>query len=530
MKRLFSFLFIIPLVYSCSVAQSPSKYANLITEESSKNHLTILASKEYEGRGTGQKGGKMAAEYIANEFKNYGLKPIVNGNSYYQPLSLVRSIYNAELFDILGKKLIFGKDFSIQGDNKFQSYNTNEIIFVGYGIQDEKYNELKNIDVKNKIIFFINEDEPIDDKGNSIITGKSSKSNWSTSRFKRIQELSKLNPKMIITTSSTAASTIKRFNNRNLTGQVFLSTEKNSDTKPIQNIPVITILPEIADQILAKANSSISDFKITASKGVQTPFAIKAELNASIGMQLDNLSDPNVIGFLEGTDKKDEIVVIGGHYDHDGILPDGTIFPGADDNGSGTVGVLELAKAFAKAKSEGKGSKRSILFIAFAAEEKGLLGSTFYSENPILPLNKTVACINVDMIGRIDDMHLEGDPNYIHVIGVNKLSTDLKPIVESANKDYNLNLDYGYDHPDEPMRLYYRSDHYNFAKHGIPSLFFFSGLHPHYHTTEDTFDKINFPIMVKREKLIFNVAWDIANRDKKLIVDLSLEDAKGSGR
>jgi Zn-dependent M28 family amino/carboxypeptidase len=134
------------------------------------------------------------------------------------------------------------------------------------------------------------------------------------------------------------------------------------------------------------------------------------------------------------------------------------------------------------------------------------------------------------MIGRIDDKHLNGDHNYIHVIGVNKLSTDLKPIVEKANAETKMKLDYDYDHPEEPMRLYYRSDHYNFAKNGIPSLFFFSGLHPHYHTPEDTVDKIDFPMMVKRERLIFFTAWEIANRDKKPVVDMSLEEAQGTGR
>src|SRR5690606_2094067 len=276
--------------------------------------------------------------------------------------------------------------------------------------------------------------------------------------------------------------------------------------------------------------TSLEQFKAKTLTSPEPAKTIKVGINAEMGVKREKLDDPNVLGYLEGSDVKDEVIVVCGHWDHDGILPNGTIFPGADDNGSGTVAVVELAKAFAKAKKDGKGPRRSILFIALAAEEKGLLGSQFYVENPIIPLEKTVACINIDMLGRIDDKHLNGDHNYVHVIGTNKLSTDLKPIVEKANKDINLILDYDYDRPDEPMRLYYRSDHYNFAKNGIPSLFFFSGLHPHYHTPEDTVDKIDFPMMVKRERLIFNVAWDLANRDTKPVVDLPLEDAKGTGR
>ncbi|HMR20125.1 MAG TPA: M28 family peptidase, partial [Sphingobacterium sp.] len=273
---------------------------------------------------------------------------------------------------------------------------------------------------------------------------------------------------------------------------------------------------------LKPSQLSLQQFKNRANRATTTMRAttVATNLSAKMGILSEKLDDPNVLGLVEGTDLKDEIVVICGHYDHDGILPDSTFFPGADDNGSGTVAVLELAQAFAQAKKDGYGPRRSILFIGLAAEEKGLLGSKYYAENPILPLANTVACINIDMIGRIDDMHLNGNHNYIHVIGVNKLSTELKPIVEKANKDIGLELDYSYDRPNEPMRLYYRSDHYNFAKKGIPSLFFFSGLHPHYHTPEDTVDKIDFPMMVKREKLIFHTAWDIANRDTRLKVDL----------
>lgn len=528
MRKLFSLLFILPYAYSCSLAQAPSKYANLITEESSKAHLTILASKEFEGRGTGQEGGKKTVKYITEQFQSYGLKPIVNG-SYHQPLSLVRVAYNVESFRLGDQNFVYGQDFFVQGDNSAQSIQADEIIFVGYGIQDEKYNELKGVDVTGKVILLVNEGEPVDASGNSIITGTSTKSTWTSGRFKRIQELTKLNPKLILAASSQNDEMIKRIGGRSLMGRVQLDkgTAANNST---QAAPVVLVNTAMANQLLAKIGTSLEQFKAKTLTSPEPAKTIKVGINAEMGVKREKLDDPNVLGYLEGSDLKDEVIVVCGHWDHDGILPNGTIFPGADDNGSGTVAVVELAKAFAKAKKDGKGPRRSILFIALAAEEKGLLGSQFYVENPIIPLEKTVACINIDMLGRIDDKHLNGDHNYVHVIGTNKLSTDLKPIVEKANKDINLILDYDYDRPDEPMRLYYRSDHYNFAKNGIPSLFFFSGLHPHYHTPEDTVDKIDFPMMVKRERLIFNVAWDLANRDTKPVVDLPLEDAKGTGR
>lgn len=528
MKKILSLLFILPVAYSCSVAQNPSKYANAITEESAKTHLTILASKEFAGRGTNQEGGQKTVKYVADQFQSFGLTPLING-SYYQPVALVQVAYKVDSFTLGNQELVYGKDFYVQGDNSNATFSADEIVFLGYGIQDEKYNELKNVDIAGKVVLIINEGEPLDANGNSIITGTSSKSAWSSSRFKRLQEIMKLNPKLILAASSQNEEMIKRMNNRGMMGRVALD-KGNTNSNSRNTVPVVHIKSALADQLLTSANTTVEKFKAQTSTQPTQPHIIKSDLNAKMGVKSEKFSDPNVIGYLEGTDLKEEVIVVCGHWDHDGILPDGTFFPGADDNGSGTVAVVEIAKAFAQAKKEGKGPRRSILFIALAAEEKGLLGSEYYVENPIFPLTKTVACINIDMIGRIDDKHLNGDHNYIHVIGVNKLSTDLKPIVEKANSAIEMKLDYAYDHPEEPMRLYYRSDHYNFAKNGIPSLFFFSGLHPHYHTPEDTVDKIDFPMMVKREKLIFNTTWEIANRDKKPVVDMPLEDAKGSGR
>lgn len=519
MRKLFSILFIIPVLYSCSLAQVQKKYADLITEESSRKHLTILASNEFEGRGTGQEGGRKAANYIADHFKSYGLKPIVDDNSFFQPVSLVRVGYSVKNLTLEQNDLIDGKDFYIQGDNNLAKFSSQEIVFIGYGLQHSNYDELKAIDIKDKVVLIVNEGEPIDEHGNSLLTGQKSKSEWSSSRFKRIQELVKLQPKLVLATSSQVADMLSRMKERPPAGRI--SLDKGGSKRIVtQPIPIVNVTEQVANQMLSKVNSSLATFKDLANRGVQKPIIIKTTLEAEMGVTEDKLDDPNVLGLLEGSDLKHEIVVVCGHYDHDGILPDGTFFPGADDNGSGTVAVLELARAFSTAKKDGKGPRRSILFIGLAAEEKGLLGSKFYVENPILPLENTVACINIDMIGRIDNKHLNGDHNYIHAIGLDKLSSELQHVTEKANKEFvQIKLDYSYNAPDEPMRLYYRSDHYNFAEKGIPSAFFFSGLHPHYHTPDDTVDKIDFPMMVKREKLIFYTTWEIANRDKRLVVD-----------
>lgn len=319
---------------------------------------------------------------------------------------------------------------------------------------------------------------------------------------------------MILATGDYVDQNMERFGKR-ITGGRYTLDDGNNEVSGTSKAPVINISTKLANEILAKHNTSLEQ-----QKNNPATFIIPTKVEAEMGVTKEKLTDPNILGLLEGSDLKDEIVVIVGHYDHDGILPDGTFFPGADDNGSGTVGVLELARVFAEAKKDGKGPRRSLLFIGLAAEEKGLLGSKFYVENPVFPLENTVACINMDMIGRIDDKHLNGNHNYIHAIGLDKLSSELKQITEGANNTYTqMELDYMYDDPKDPLRLYYRSDHYNFAEKGIPSAFFFSGLHPHYHTPEDTADKIDFPMMVKREKLVFHVTWEIANRNKRLPVD-----------
>ncbi|WP_284653432.1 M28 family metallopeptidase [Flavobacterium terrisoli] len=233
----------------------------------------------------------------------------------------------------------------------------------------------------------------------------------------------------------------------------------------------------------------------------------------------ENLGDSeNIWAFIEGSEKPEEIVVISAHYDHVGIKR-GEIYNGADDDGSGTVAIMEIAAAFQKAKNEGHGPKRSILILHVTGEEHGLHGSRFYSENPLFPLKNTVADVNIDMIGRRDDFHKDSN-NYVYVIGSDYLSSDLYNICENANKEFTqLTIDYKYNDKKDPNRFYYRSDHYNFAKNGIPSVFLFNGTHADYHKPGDEVSKIEFDALTKRTQYAFAIAWEIANRDKKLVVD-----------
>ncbi|WP_405566070.1 M28 family metallopeptidase [Polaribacter sp. Asnod6-C07] len=226
----------------------------------------------------------------------------------------------------------------------------------------------------------------------------------------------------------------------------------------------------------------------------------------------------NVLAFIKGTEKPDEIVVISAHLDHEGVK-DGVVYNGADDDGSGTVAILEIAEAFKMAADAGKGPKRSILFLHVTGEEKGLLGSKYYTENPIFPIANTVCDLNIDMIGRIDERHKE-NPNYVYLIGSDKLSTELHNLSEEINTKYtNISLDYKYNDEKDPNRFYYRSDHYNFAKHNVPIIFYFNGTHADYHKPSDTPDKINYELLENRTRLVFHTAWEVANKETRIIAD-----------
>ena len=224
----------------------------------------------------------------------------------------------------------------------------------------------------------------------------------------------------------------------------------------------------------------------------------------------------NVAAIIKGSKFPEEYIVISSHLDHIGIK-NGEINNGADDDGSGTVALLEIAEAFKMAADVGQGPKRSLIFLHVTGEEKGLLGSSYYAKNPLYPLTQTMTNLNVDMIGRTDPKREDKDPNYIYLIGSDRLSQDLHDISEATNTKYTqFKLDYTFNEEKDPNRFYYRSDHYNFAKNNIPVIFYFSGTHEDYHKPGDTPDKIMYDLLAKRTQLIFYTAWELANRTDKI--------------
>ena len=253
---------------------------------------------------------------------------------------------------------------------------------------------------------------------------------------------------------------------------------------------------------------------IAAAKGTEDYFQ-KMELT----IKGEAVSTENVVAIIEGSTMPEEYVVISSHLDHEGIKK-GEIYNGADDDGSGSVALLEIAEAFQKAAEAGKGPQRSVIFLHVSGEEKGLLGSKYYTDNPLYPLANTIANFNIDMVGRTDPKRDSENRNYIYLIGSDRLSTELHEISEAANKaTTNIELDYTFNAEDDPNRFYFRSDHYNFAKNNIPVIFYFNGTHADYHKPSDTVEKIEFDLLEERARLVFYTAWEVANRKDRIVVD-----------
>lgn len=472
-----------------SFAQAPAqvKYANTITVEDLTKHLTYLASDGMKGRDTGSEEGKIAANYLADFYKNLGLAAPVNG-SYFQTVPLVSNAYSKVTLQVGKSKLVENQDFVFIGDGNMAKASKADLVFLGL-VTDEN---LKKVDVKGKLVGLW----AVGTRSNDIIN-----------------TVMDAGAAGIVIVSMEGQANFDRIANRykSLAGKGRIGFDKATDQRPVFMVS--------SDKMGQLFGTPVETLKEAAKATPETIASQKASY------QVVKTKTPveafNVMGFLEGTDKKEEVLVISSHYDHVGVSSEGDAFNGADDDGSGTVSVMEIAEAFALAAKDGIKPRRSILFLNVTGEEKGLLGSEYYSEHPVFPLANTVNNINIDMVGRIDyEYQKEENKDYVYVIGSEMLSSQLKKINEYNNITYtNLVLDYRYDAADDPNRFYYRSDHYNFAKHNIPVIFFFNGVHDDYHQVTDTVDKIEFPLMNKRAHLIFHTAWDLANRENRTPVD-----------
>ena len=511
-----------------AVAQSPTDtlantfdstayhYAQTIRVPDLQKHLTVLASDAMEGRETGQPGQKKAAAYIADYFKNQQLLPPVGDSAYLQPFPIIETVWNQPFMEVDGQRFALFEDFyAFPALAEPLDTLIDEVTFAGYGIVGERYDDYQKTDVKGKAILILS-GEPMRRDSTYALSGTHEPSRFSTNfraglqaKYDMAQERG---ARVVLVVDENYKENIRRFALYAARPSLRLQSEAASQTS------LIFISPEMAHALVGKKLAKAQ--KRITKKGKPYSFRQSTDLTFALRQEVDRMTSENVLGYLEGSDLKDELLVITSHYDHIGMTGD-QVNNGADDDGSGTVGVLELAEAFAQAKADGHGPRRSILFMTVSGEEKGLFGSEYYTDHPVFPLESTIADLNIDMIGRIDPEH-EQDSAYVYIIGSDRLSTELHQINQTANARYTqLDLDYTYNALDDPNRFYYRSDHYNFAKHGIPIIFYFNGTHADYHKPTDTVEKINFPLLRDRARLVFYTAWQLANQDKRIEVNVT---------
>lgn len=503
-----------------SAKPGPAALAATITAGDLRNHLTVLASDEYEGRETGTEGQRKAADYIARFFRSLGLPAIGEDESYFQSIAFTATSWENVSLEVNGQIYKHLWDFySFPGTNSsLPSASYKEVLFLGYGIDDQGYSDYRGVDVKDKVLL-VYPGEPLDADSVSYVTGTRQLSEWSSDWRKKLEAAHRNGAAAIFIIDYQIQKSIAEQRRFMLNPRLQIGRGEEPEGKYANNLFLSTTL---AKEIMGKRMKKVIKARdgILAT-GKPASVKLKTKLTLQQDKRIRQVLGSNVLGYIEGSDPalKDEVVVVSAHYDHLGKKGE-DIFNGADDNGSGTSTVLEVAQALAEAKKQGAGPRRSVLCLLVSGEEKGLLGSKYYVENPVFPLENTVADVNVDMVGRVDKKHAD-NPNYIYVIGSDRLSTQLHEINETANATYTqLELDYTYNADDDPNRYYYRSDHYNFAELGIPAIFYFNGTHDDYHRPSDTVDKINFEKMARIGQLVFHVTWELANRDERIQVDV----------
>jgi hypothetical protein len=511
-----------PAPQPASAADYATQYAErYVTQEHLRRDLSVLASDEYEGRETGTKGQKMAAAYISKQFADDSLQAPVTANTanpYLQTFGMERSAWQpGGTLTVGGKAYEWLKDFYAFGRTPFDQATAVQPVFLGYGIEQGEYSDYKGRDVKGQDVIVLL-GEPLTAAGKSVLSPDGTPTKWGVDFRAKAALAAEKGARSIFFVSQEPADRFEKMTAR-LAPRVMQPTIAFAD-QPGGRAPAFFLSPALGLKVLGTNAATLAQYA-TATAAAKQPAASKlkpVKFSISAPQQRTAVTTENVLGFLPGTDKKDEILVVSAHYDHLGIIG-GEVYNGADDDGSGTVGMLSIAQAFAKAAHAGHGPRRSILFLANTGEEKGLLGSEYYTDHPVFPLANTITDLNIDMIGRTDAAH-EGKPNFVYVIGSDKLSSQLHEALQTANRQHgNIDLDFRFNDPADPNRFYYRSDHYNFAKKGIPVAFFFNGVHADYHEASDEISKIEFDKLEARARLVFFLAWDLANRDAKPVVD-----------
>jgi len=514
------------------------RYQQLISADRLAAQLFYLASDSFEGRETTSRGQKLAALYLASQYRQLGLtafgpKSVATAtalDALFQPFTVYRRVAKESQLELLkdGQVEISSKyttekqdDFSYFLTGDFAQATEANVVFAGYGISDDKFNyddfaelRAKNLSVNGKWVVIL-EDEPMTDAGTSLFkTAEQKPSRWSTQFInKRSAIWTAGQPRGVLVVSAVSPRTAGSFAER--AQQAALNAQRVGALSLSESTafpPVFAVSRKFADSLLQSTGQTVASVQKQINQTLkpvvfELPQAIKVRGSVT---PFAGLKTENVIAYLEGRDPKlkDEVFIISAHLDHLGLNPTlkgDQIFNGAADDGSGAVACLELAQAFMKARQDGNGPRRSILFVNFSGEEKGLLGSGYYSLHPIVPWEKTVADINMDGVASFDQAHA-ANKNYIYAVGTEDLSRQLLDITKLENNRDATNLTLV-----EGQR--FGSDHQNFETQLIPYLYFSTGLTEHYHQTSDEPATVDYEQFARVVRLIFATAWRVANQD-----------------
>jgi hypothetical protein len=519
---------------SPAISQKASQAVNQIRAKDLESHVTFLASPLLKGRMNGSAELEIASQYLKSQIRLIGLVP-ANGDSYFQPYSITkRSIdYDKTSIEIISE----GKDPIVIKEPVFQLLPTGasdftlegDVVFAGYGIRSDKYNynDFEGLNTEGKIILVMNR-APLSEDGQKYLFEEPEWATFMSIQLKLTSLIfSRAKAILFISDPKSGFESIER-QYPGIAGELSSSKTLKGEKEIITSLPGMPVImfvhSSVADELLKETGHTLLELQKKIDREMKpNSFEITGrQLKITEVSRTDEVVLNNIAGYIEGSDPvlKNEIVVFSGHYDHVGESG-GIVHAGADDNSSGTSALLELAQAF---KSLGKRPLRSLLFLWVSGEEIGLFGSNFYVNNPLFPLENTVANINLDMIGRAKgladttaDNPMTG-PSSVFVITGDQ-SRELKAVADAADKRSPISFDYSLSGRNAPLQLFSRSDHYNFVRKNIPVLFFTTGLHTDYHTPGDTAEKLDYEKMELITRAIFDIGLTLANRKNRIVVD-----------
>ena len=496
--------------------------ADLIRTDDLKGDIFFLASKDMAGRDAGSLQDHIATDYIASEFLRLGLKPMGDDGTFFQKMEILtgrpdpHKITLSTTIDGEKHSYTLGQDFTMVRQSIRNTSACGEVVFAGYGISapEFSYDDFSGIDVKGKVaLVFLREPQANDPQSNFMGTWDS----YHAFNWHKIEELRKRGAAAILIVQDRTPRDVKPIppTSPRPSGQPSYALAGQ-----MWDVPVFLIKREVADQLLAPSGKNADQLQSAIDRSLHPQsFDIK-QSSACLAKSYSDISSRegrNVVALLEGTDPKlkAQTIILTAHHDHMGEA-NGHIYYGADDNASGVAGLLSVARAMTQAQLH---PKRSVLFLAYTAEERIFLGSYFYVTHPVVPLNQTVATLNLDMIGRNEDdanwpTPADHNVNMVNVLGT-RYNPALRRVIDQQNRQEGLKLDYKMDKVD-PDSLWSRSDHFWFATMHIPQVEFQTGLHPDYHTENDTWDRINYPKLTKIARLVYLSVAELADTGREI--------------